>query len=512
MNDLIKELSSFLKNHNILENILGSFEIKEQLGQGGTSIVRRAILTNFSTGDDSFSQEFAIKFLLENIKNKKSRAFNRFKQAHINILQIQHTGYILPQIHFDKVDINDEIQIPYIMMNKASKTLKNKYKDERITFKEFESIFYSLLDAVDIIHENGIIHRDLKPENIFYLNEKLVLGDFDIAKFDDETKFILVETNNDDRLANYLFSAPEQSNKPFNEITVAADWFAVGQILHWLVTGFTLRGQHDIRLNQSDEKFSKYNNIIETLLRQNPSERFKNKKEIINYIKENDENLKNNLIRYENEKSLLQFDQIINKYTCDLDISRSRFKKYSDPESISEIMDDLQEKIQQLKLWCSQGYSDWEINQIEKLDKKTWLLEMREMKINTIWFYKHSISYGGSYIIIEVDFLPYSGAYNAAGEVEEVGLFNEIYITRNEYYTGWALINGKRVDVSSSKLRIRYLKPNIFFIAPKWGPLIENIEIFDKIYKEYLINRQLTEALLEPTKKLRRKRDVVMYD
>ena len=58
---MIKVLSDFIKSNSNISNSLGNFEIKEQLGQGGTSIVRRAVL------DDK--QEFAIKFFLENIQD-----------------------------------------------------------------------------------------------------------------------------------------------------------------------------------------------------------------------------------------------------------------------------------------------------------------------------------------------------------------------------------------------------------------------------------------------------------
>ena len=80
-----KKLGNYIKSNKYISNILGTFEIKEQLGQGGTSVVRRAILNS--------SEEFAIKFLLENIKVTESRAYKRFKQAHINLLKIQEQFY-----------------------------------------------------------------------------------------------------------------------------------------------------------------------------------------------------------------------------------------------------------------------------------------------------------------------------------------------------------------------------------------------------------------------------------
>ncbi|NOY08696.1 MAG: protein kinase [Spirochaetes bacterium] len=105
-----------------------------------------------------------------------------------------------------------------------------------------------------------MIHRDLKPENIFIINNKITIGDFDIAKFSDN-RIKLVETKKGERLANYYFLAPEQSEKGFKEITEQADWYALGQIIHWMILGRTLRGQSQINFKDTDKRYSKYEYI-----------------------------------------------------------------------------------------------------------------------------------------------------------------------------------------------------------------------------------------------------------
>lgn len=113
---LKQKLNEYLKIHNEIINIYGNFILSTKvLGNGGTSVVKGF---NFS------GKEYAIKFLLENIKQKESTTFKRFKQSHLNLLSIQHSGVVLPQIHFDSIKINNETQIPYIIMPKAETTLK----------------------------------------------------------------------------------------------------------------------------------------------------------------------------------------------------------------------------------------------------------------------------------------------------------------------------------------------------------------------------------------------------
>lgn len=516
--NLLSKISEYIKKNEYIENILGRFKIEEQIGQGGTSVVRRVIFEN--------SQEFAIKFLLENIKFNESIAFKRFKQAHINMLRIQNTGVILPQIHFDHLDINKDITIPYIIMLKADKTLKDFKKDHQITFEDFEKIFKSLSILLKIIHDNGIIHRDLKPENIFFLNNRLVLGDFDIAKFDDEHFVKFLDTKKNERLANYYFSAPEQSEKSYDEINMSADLFAFGQILYWLITDKTLRGQSEINLTSYDKRYNKYEAIIKKLLQQEPDKRFQNIDQILKYL-ENYNNINNDfLIQKKYFETLELFDEIINKYTPNL--GWQNFQKFENKQVINDIMKDLKEHQEQLNLWWSKGRQDNHINFIEKyyglsfFDKfkeiikpsNKWILDGFEIDINSIWIYKYG-ELGGS-IIIESKPMPSFGIFKNFYKDEEVALFRGRYIPKSHFDSGWTEYKGKRIKVDKAKIRVRCLYKDLFFIAPWEGPLIGNDQsnseaIIQNIYDKYRNGAPLDKALLEPLKTLKRKSKTVMW-
>lgn len=513
MNNIKQYISTYLKNNESLENVLGAFSIGEWLGEGGTSIVRNATLLSSGTG--SFKPKLAIKFLAENINKKESKAYKRFKQAHINLLLIQNLGHVLPQIHFDTIEISEEITIPYIILKKADKTLKEYKSENIIDFELFVKIFDSLLNSIEVIHKNGIIHRDLKPENIFILDGKLVIGDFDIASFNDADGIKLVQTQAGDRLANYLFSAPEQSEKNFDEITTSADWYAFGQILFWLVHNKTLRGQGRISFQELDKRLAKYETLVAKLLQQNPNDRPQSKGEIDALLKENDKAYQDYLYRMKREGSLHKFDDIIYKYMSHLGMSGSEFQQFTDEQTINEIMSDLEKNQESLDLWFSQGYSDSSVKSIKRLnDPLCWLLDVYELKLKSIWIYKHFKSFGGSFLILETDLMPASGVYTSVEKVEEVGLFdNKHFVTRQEYDTGWAFIDGTRVKtLGKIELRVRTLEPDIHFLAPHWGPIVENIELFAQVYKTYCKTNILDEQILLPLKKIRRPREVRMYD
>lgn len=106
--DSIKqEIKEYFSLNLSLQNIYGEFKLVDKnIGNGGTSEVK---------GFEFGGKQYAIKFLLEDISQKESQAFKRFKQAHLNLVGIQHSGSILPQLHFDVLDVG-ELKVPYIVM------------------------------------------------------------------------------------------------------------------------------------------------------------------------------------------------------------------------------------------------------------------------------------------------------------------------------------------------------------------------------------------------------------
>lgn len=519
MKELKQKLSNYLKKEKNIINTLGCFELEKQLGQGGTSIVRATSLNGNSN--------YAIKFLIENIKEKESSAYLRFKQSYINILSIQHTGVVLPQIYFGILEIDDKTMIPYSIMLKAEKTLKDIINEDEVTFEIFENIFKKLLNIINVIHKYKIIHRDLKPENIFCFNKKLVLGDFDIAKFNDIEHIKLHETKKGERLANYQFSAPEQSTMKFDEIDERADLFALGQILYWIITKTTLRGQEKINFKNYDRRYSKYEKLIDNLLQNQREKRLANIDKINNFLEQENKSSQEQKEISDSFKTLKLFEEVIDKYTHDK--SHRSFKKFDDIKTINEIMNDLSKEFKEMKLWWSQGLSDNEIEKIEKFEslffwdkykdkfiKNTkWLLDDYEFKIKSIWIYKYDI--GGSIIILEIEPLSSFGIYKKEYKTEEVDIFKNRYIPKVHYDNGWTEINGKKIKIDfPCETRIRHLYDDLFFIVPFDGPIIGNYEtrtelILDDIIQKYKDGAILNEELLAPLLEFRKKSKIALW-
>lgn len=87
---------------------------------------------------------------------------------------------IINMIHYDELEIQKGVVVPYILMSPYSKNLK-KYKQDKGEIKEEDFTYLAefLFSTLTLIHKKGIIHRDIKPENILVdEEEKLVLTDF----------------------------------------------------------------------------------------------------------------------------------------------------------------------------------------------------------------------------------------------------------------------------------------------------------------------------------------------
>lgn len=96
--------------------------------------------------------------------------------------------------------------------------------------RESARLAVSIARGVQAVHSTGVLHRDLKPSNILMTEAGVPkIGDFGIA-----TGQVRCAP---DRLGSLAFAAPEQFDSRTGEVTVAADVYAVGGILLWLLTG-----------------------------------------------------------------------------------------------------------------------------------------------------------------------------------------------------------------------------------------------------------------------------------
>jgi len=135
-------------------------------------------------------------------------------------------------------------------------------------------VFAEILNGVEAAHLQHVTHRDLKPQNILCSPQSnvYVVADFGIASFEEEELYTAVETQRNERLANFQYSAPEQRTRG-REITNKADVYALGLVLNQMFTGEIPFGTQFKKVQAVAPMFSYLDEVVDEMIRQDPAQR-----------------------------------------------------------------------------------------------------------------------------------------------------------------------------------------------------------------------------------------------
>jgi len=199
-----------------------NYELKEELGKGAFSIVRRCV-------QKSSALEFAAKII--NTKKLSARDFQKLEREARICRKLQHPNIV--RLH----DSIQEENFHYLVFDLV--TGGELFED--IVAREFYSeadashCIQQILESVNHCHQNGVVHRDLKPENLLLASKlkgaAVKLADFGLA----------IEVQ-DDQKAWFGFAgtpgylSPEVLKKePYGK---PVDIWACGVILYILLVGY----------------------------------------------------------------------------------------------------------------------------------------------------------------------------------------------------------------------------------------------------------------------------------
>lgn len=148
---------------------------------------------------------------------------------------------------------------------------------------EAARIGIELCRAAAALHARGVVHRDIKPSNVMRAEGgRIVLLDFGIARSADATDGAADSSSGTPR-----FMAPEQFEGRA-AVGPAADLFAIGVLLYWLVSGATpfagdtyaslalavLRGDATPLLDRRPDVPPEFARIVERCLAREPAQRW----------------------------------------------------------------------------------------------------------------------------------------------------------------------------------------------------------------------------------------------
>ncbi len=200
---------------------IGRYEILEELGHGGMSVVYKGL-------DTELDRLVAVKVLHDHLA-KKADNRERLRREARAIARLRHPNILEIYDYAAQTETRAYIVMEYV----DGMNLREFLEEQGPVPAEVAALIgASVCSALGLAHDAGIIHRDIKPENLMISAKGHVkLMDFGIAHvFDAETM-----TQTGSLLGSPAHMAPETIEG--EQVDARADIFALGTVLYWLTTG-----------------------------------------------------------------------------------------------------------------------------------------------------------------------------------------------------------------------------------------------------------------------------------
>jgi serine/threonine protein kinase len=243
----------------VFETTFNSYTEVSELGEGGAGRVYKVA--------DADGRLLALKILHAASTQQRKRFKNEIafcsRQSSPHIITVLDHGF----------NAVADTRRPFYVMPLYAGTLRVLLK-AGVPHSKVLRYFAQILDGVEAAHFQEVAHRDLKPENILLdqASDVLVIADFGIARFTEEALFTAVETRAQDRLANFLYAAPEQRVRG-GDVGPEADIYALGLILNEMFTGEVLQGSGHKLIGSVAPEYAYLDSLVDLMVRQSPTDR-----------------------------------------------------------------------------------------------------------------------------------------------------------------------------------------------------------------------------------------------
>jgi serine/threonine-protein kinase len=217
---------------DVIGEVVGSYRILEQLGQGGMGAVYLAEHT-------LIGRKAAVKVLLPKYSSDES-VVNRFFNEARAAASISHPGLV------DVMDYGHrENGCAFLIMEYlVGETLGARLaRERRLPVEPLLAIGRQIAHVMTATHARGIIHRDLKPDNIFLVEEpdlpfrlRVKVLDFGIAKLTSTEGDPNLKTRSSALIGTPTYMSPEQC-RGAGFVDLRTDIYALGCILFQMAVG-----------------------------------------------------------------------------------------------------------------------------------------------------------------------------------------------------------------------------------------------------------------------------------
>jgi eukaryotic-like serine/threonine-protein kinase len=200
--------------------VAGRYELVRPLGHGAMATVDLA-------HDAELDRPVALKRLAENVARDEDLR-RRFLQEARLAARLAHPNVVRV------FDVGEDDGRPFIAMEYVEGGTLADLVARRgaLPPAEVAKLGLQMCAALAAAHAAGLVHRDVKPQNLLLGTDGVLkLGDFGIAVGHEGTRVTVVGTV----LGTAGYLAPEQARG--EQVTAAADIYAVGAVLYELLTG-----------------------------------------------------------------------------------------------------------------------------------------------------------------------------------------------------------------------------------------------------------------------------------
>ncbi len=209
---------------------IGPCTLRQLIGAGGMGAVYEAV-------QDNPRRTVAIKLMRRGIVSRS--ALRRFEFESQILARLRHPG--IAQVYEAGTHEEEGEETPYFIMEyiPGAEPITDHAARQELSIKERMELFRTVCDAVQHGHLKGIVHRDLKPANILISSSgqpKII--DFGVARStDSDLALTTLQTDVGQILGTLQYMSPEQCAADPNDIDTRSDVYALGVVLHELLTG-----------------------------------------------------------------------------------------------------------------------------------------------------------------------------------------------------------------------------------------------------------------------------------
>ena len=204
---------------NTVPEVLGDFELLEELGRGGMGGVYRA-------RQRSLDRVVAVKVLPPEMA-QEGRVAERFAAEAQRMARLN--DHNVAQVYL--VGEQDGVQY-FAMQYLPGGSLEDRLQAGPMDLPAALEIAAQVAEALEVAHRQGLVHRDIKPANILFDERgQAVVTDFGIAKAGDEVRFTVTGV----AVGTPQYMSPEQARG--NPVDHRADLYALGVVLYEMLCG-----------------------------------------------------------------------------------------------------------------------------------------------------------------------------------------------------------------------------------------------------------------------------------